>query len=310
LRPHLGVANVDASPARVETLHSLRAKGFVAAFEIRPRRATELVDASFQLLRRYYPQLVSVSAVAQAPGVFMRILFRKELSDPTALMVNRGPAFAAIFVSGLCIAIADAVLIVATSDGYLDGTVDLSRALSVSASRIISVLFAVLLRYLVIGIVIGATSVLAVMVTVVHLSPLLFVIVPFVMWLGIWVSLRTFAVVPAVIIEKLGPIAALDRTWKLSKSCTAHIFCSIGLAWLLYFVIAGVAIGVGQTFFSSSFTAILSALLIIPIYPLLAVVSTLLYYDLRIRKEGFDLEVMSRELGAPSAPPVAPLPAT
>ena len=53
---------------------------------------------------------------------------------------------------------------------------------------------------------------------------------------------------------------------------------------------------------STSLTGILSAILIIPIYPLLAVVSTLLYYDLRIRKEGFDLEVMSRELGTTAAP--------
>src|ERR1700712_3496133 len=95
-----------------ESRHSLRVKGIVAAFEIRPRRATELVDASFQLLRRFYPQLVTVSAVAQAPGVFMRILFRKELSDPTAMMTNRGTAIGAVVVSMLCIAIADAVLIV------------------------------------------------------------------------------------------------------------------------------------------------------------------------------------------------------
>ena len=42
--------------------------------------------------------------------------------------------------------------------------------------------------------------------------------------------------------------------------------------------------------------------LIIPIYPLLTVVSTMLYYDLRIRKEGFDLEIMSRELGGSATP--------
>jgi hypothetical protein len=29
---------------------------------------------------------------------------------------------------------------------------------------------------------------------------------------------------------------------------------------------------------------------------------TLVYYDLRIRKEGFDLEIMSRELGGDTAP--------
>ena len=274
----------------------------MAAFEIRPRRATELVDAAFQLMRRFYPVLVTVSAVAQAPGVFMRILFRKELSDPTALMVNRGPAITAVVVSVLCIAIADAVLIVAASDGYLEGTVDLSRALSVSASRIVSVLVAVFLRYLSIGIVGGVMSILFVVVTLTHLSALLILVVPFVIWLAMWVALRTFAVTAAVVIDGRGPIGALDRTWQLSKSCTAHIFFSLGLTWLLYFVIAGVATGVGAVFLSSSLTAILSALLIIPIYPLLAVVSTLLYYDLRIRKEGFDLEVMSRELGAPQAP--------
>ena len=42
------------------------------------------------------------------------------------------------------------------------------------------------------------------------------------------------------------------------------------------------------------------------IYPLVTVVITLLYYDLRIRKEGFDLENMAKELGfASPAPAVA-----
>jgi hypothetical protein len=41
------------------------------------------------------------------------------------------------------------------------------------------------------------------------------------------------------------------------------------------------------------------------IYPFFTVVITLLYYDLRIRKEGFDLEIMATELaqGGQSAAP-------
>jgi hypothetical protein len=39
------------------------------------------------------------------------------------------------------------------------------------------------------------------------------------------------------------------------------------------------------------------------IYPLYSVGGTLLYYDLRIRKEGFDLEMMARDMG--EAPGVA-----
>ena len=36
--------------------------------------------------------------------------------------------------------------------------------------------------------------------------------------------------------------------------------------------------------------------------PIVAVIATLLYYDARIRNEGFDLEVMTAELNAPSLP--------
>lgn len=41
------------------------------------------------------------------------------------------------------------------------------------------------------------------------------------------------------------------------------------------------------------------------LYPLFSVGGTLLYYDLRIRKEGFDLEMMAQDL-AGETPPAAP----
>ena len=275
---------------------------------MRPRRAPELVDASFQLLRRFYPQLLTVSAIAMAPGVFLRILMRDKLSDPTALMTNRGAAIGSIVVSTLCFAIADAVLLVAASEGYLEGTVDLGRALATGASRLFSVIVAVILRYLIIAfifvVLIMAIGVFA--ATVIRAKPgavaVLIIVSPFVFWLGAYVTLRTFAVANAVLLEHFGPGSALSRSWRLSRNCVWHIFFSLGLAWLLYFVIVLIASTIGAMLLSASFTGILSAVLIIPIYPLLAVVSTLLYYDLRIRKEGFDLEMMSRDIGSAAAP--------
>ena len=281
----------------------------MAAFEIRPRRATELVDASFQLLRRFYPQLLTVSAIAMAPGVFLRILLRDKLSDPTALMTNSGAAFGAVALSTLCIAIADAVLIVAASEGYLEGTVDLARALEAGASRLFSVILAVLLRYIVIFSIIFVLGIgAAVLIPVMAKSKstagigLFVLLMPFLLWWAVYAGLRTFAVAPAVLLERSGPASALGRSWRLSKDCVWHIFFSLGLAWLIYLIIALIATTIGAMVLSNSLTGILSAILIIPIYPLLAVVSTLLYYDLRIRKEGFDLEVMSRELGTAAAP--------
>jgi hypothetical protein len=282
----------------------------LAAFEIRPRRATELVDASFQLLRRFYPQLLTVSAIAMSPGVFLRIILRDKLSDPTAIMSNRGTSLGAVALSTLCIAIADAVLIVAASEGYLEGTVDLGRALSAGASRLGSVIAAVILRYLMIAVVfvapfIGIAGAAASMsqaktalIGIMAISSL------FAVWFGIHLALRTFAVPAAVLLEDLGPLEAIGRSWRLSKNCAWHIFFSLGLAFVLYFIVALIATTIGAMLLSNSLAGILSAILIIPIYPLLAVVSTLLYYDLRIRKEGFDLQMMSKDLGA-----AVPLPA-
>jgi hypothetical protein len=36
--------------------------------------------------------------------------------------------------------------------------------------------------------------------------------------------------------------------------------------------------------------------------PLTAIVATLLYFDLRIRQEGFDLQIMARDIGGGGAP--------
>ncbi|MBA2685445.1 MAG: hypothetical protein H0U66_13245 [Gemmatimonadaceae bacterium] len=291
----------------------------MAAFEIRPRRATELVDASFQLLRRFYPPLLTVSAIAMSPGVFMRIILREQLSNPTALMTNLGVTFGTLALSMFCIAIADAVLVVAASEGYLEGNVDLGRALGAGMRRLIPVILSVLLRYLVVFVplvVLGgvAAVLMAGVAKATSAGPtgaivLVVLLFPFLFWLMLYAGIRTFAVTPAVLLERQGPWSSITRSWRLSKDCTWHIFFSLGLAWLLYFVIALIATVVGAMLLSPQMVGVVSAILIIPIYPLLAVVTTLLYYDLRIRKEGFDLELMSKDLGAASPSASAPLPA-
>ena len=41
------------------------------ATALRPRSATEIIDASFQLLRRHYTQLVAVAVVALLPYIVL-----------------------------------------------------------------------------------------------------------------------------------------------------------------------------------------------------------------------------------------------
>ena len=144
--------------------------------EIRPRRATELVDASFQLLRRYYPQLVTVSAITMSPGVLVRILTRDVMSNPQLMTANPGPLFAVGIAALLCVTVCDAVLTIAVSDGYLNGEIDLARAFGTGMRKIISVFLASFFRGL---LVLLAAFVVAIGVAIVASlkMPVLFVLI-------------------------------------------------------------------------------------------------------------------------------------
>ena len=273
--------------------------------EIRPRRATELVDASFQLLRRYYPQLVTVSVITMSPGVLVRILTRDVMSNPQLMTANPGPLFAVGIAALLCVTVCDAVLTIAVSDGYLNGEIDLARAFGTGMRKIISVFLASFFRGLLVLLAAFAVAIGVAIVASLKMPVLFVLIVPLAIWLMVYVLLRTFAIIPVVVLENVGANTSMGRTLALSKDCAAHIFFSLGLAFFLYFIFSGIISALGMTLLSPATAGIIGAVLIIPIYPLLTVVSTMLYYDLRIRKEGFDLEIMSRELGSD----VTPLPA-
>ena len=273
--------------------------------EIRPRRATELVDASFQLLRRYYPQLVTVSAITMSPGVLVRILTRDVMSNPQLMTANPGPLFAVGIAALLCVTVCDAVLTIAVSDGYLNGEIDLARAFGTGMRKIVAVFLASFFRGLLVLLAALAVGVGVAIVASLKMPVLFVLIVPFAIWLMVYVLLRTFAIIPVVVLENVGANTAMGRTLALSKDCAAHIFFSLGLAFFLYFIFSGIISALGITLLTPATAGIIGAVLIIPIYPLLTVVSTMLYYDLRIRKEGFDLEIMSRELGSD----ITPLPA-
>jgi hypothetical protein len=253
--------------------------------------------------------MLTVSAIAMAPSVLLRIALGARLNDPTVVMSNPGLLVGPIALSTFSIAIADAVLVVAASDGYLAGDVDLARALAHGAKHIFAVIFSVIIRWSIVLVPVVFIGVAAAIMAQglgksqsAALAGLLLLLFPFAFWFMIYAGLRTFAVIPAVLLEGSGVFASISRSWRLSKGCVWHTFFSLGLAWTLYFVIVLIATVIGQMLLSPTMVGVLNSILIIPIYPLLAIVSTLLYYDLRIRKEGFDLELMSRDLGAATAP--------
>jgi hypothetical protein len=243
----------------------------VSSIALRPRSATEIVDASFQLMRQYYPQFVALVAIAVAPYLLLRIVLGSGVGSPPVMLAQ-------MLVNWLCTAVSEAAIIVAVSDSYLEGRVDIARALGQTLSKLLWIVGA--------GIARGA---------LVLLASLLFIIP------GAYVALRTFAVMPVVMLEHGSPNRAIERAWGLGKGQVSRILVTLGLAWLIYlalffFIGAVVGTGLGR---HPVLTDVLTAVIVAFVYPFIGVVTTLLYYDLRVRKEGFDLEVMARELALP-----------
>ncbi len=246
---------------------------------LRPRSATEIIDASFQLLRRHYTPLVAIAVVALLPYiVLVAVTGGAATESASALLV--------LLAQWLCASLAEAAVIVGVSDAYIDGNVDIHRSLVSTAGRLPTVILAGFLRALAI------------------LAGVILFFFP-----GVYVALRTFAIIPVVVLEERSAGESYRRSWDLAKGEVGKIFGTMFLAWLIFIVLYALlifVIGLIVGLLASSnerMTSLLVAILLSLVYPITGVVTTLLYYDIRVRREGYDLELMARE--APSPVPSA-----
>jgi hypothetical protein len=112
-----------------------------------------------------------------------------------------------------------------------------------------------------------------------------------------------------VVLEERSAGESFRRSWDLAKGEVGKILGTMVLAWLIFIVlyallivIVGLIVGLlGSS--NERMTSLLVAILLALVYPITGVVTTLLYYDIRVRREGYDLELMARE--APSPVPSA-----
>ncbi|MBW3601765.1 MAG: hypothetical protein KY434_03570 [Actinobacteria bacterium] len=113
------------------------------------------------------------------------------------------------------------------------------------------------------------------------------------------------AVAPAVVVESLGPLAAMGRSFRLVRP---RLFPVLGVALvsgLLASILAnvlsapftwpGFAVGSEAAWVLVALGSVVGGLVTTP---LVAIVATLVYFDARIRHEALDLEVMAAELQA------------
>jgi hypothetical protein len=132
---------------------------------------------------------------------------------------------------------------------------------------------------------------------------------------GTFLVVRWIFFIQAIVLENYNSTGALGRSWKLGKGSFWRVFFLLValtvLVLVLNFGFYLLAIFVSTLLQSPFLIVVLSSislqLINIIITPLQFAALTVLYYDLRIRKEGFDLEWQMQNLPeAPSAPTLAP----
>ncbi len=135
-------------------------------------------------------------------------------------------------------------------------------------------------------------------------------------FLAVWMALRYSLAIPASVVENIKARKAIRRSVQLSKESRGRIF----VLWLMVGIVWFALFAVTQGFFVfysaahqnnlpiglSILQQILNFFVNTLVGPLLAIGSTLFYYDQRVRKEGYDIEWMMQAAGltVPEAPPV------
>jgi hypothetical protein len=246
---------------------------------LRPLSVGEILDVSFTLYRRHFATLGTVAVVCSGLPVLMSLYI--EASGGVLQNLSLTLVYYVVFTVLSSIATAATVFVVSAS--YLGQPLNAAGALK----RATPLLGRLIVCSLLLAIVVG--------------FGFLFFMIP-----GIVLLCGLVLAFPSLVLEPgSSPTGALSRSWSLTRGSRWRMLALLAtLVVLLYVPI--IALGAIATVFlpaggSGSLTPGLLTLAVVGVmqmllYPLLYCVLTVAYYDLRVRKEGFDLEVLASTL--------------
>jgi len=294
---------------------------------LQPRELGQILDQNFRVFGRSWRSLLSIGLVAAAPRLlfglvvlFMTTELASLLFDPWTDPVAYGGLsdFAVLAALGLLALIALLVLlfyplfkgalidVAARAVLHMD-PVPLGESFRVGASRYGAMLGAHVLLVLLFIVALPVLALAGLVILAILTVPL-----------GM-VALAVFTVFTghAVLVEQMGPVQALRRSFELAKSRFWPVlgagFVYTILGSVLGYIIVG-PFSFGATIVSEltgslaplALLYVVEALVYAVITPFMAVGLTLVYFDTRIRREGYDLEMMARQQAESGAADEAP----
>ena len=291
---------------------------------LRPLGFGEILDVGIKLyLKNWRPLILCVVGLVlpvQIITVLLLLSVAPDLLDPTetsprldsddgdALLAAQGVS---ALLQMLVYVIATAACFKAVSDAYLGAEPSAKRSLAFAVKALPKFLLLGLLYVVVLGAIFGG---LALAGPVALGIGILVLIVPL-----IYLSVAWSLTIPAMLFERTMPWTALQRSFRLVKGRWWPICGVIIVGVMLVSFLAGILQAVIQlvpAFLADGNEAVLAFSTVVAgtvgsalTTPYTAAVIALLYFDQRVRKEGFDLEILAQGLGERYDPGAVPPPA-
>lgn len=282
----------------------------MAEWELRPLSLGEILDRTFTLYRRNFLLFLGITAIPHLLTLGLNITqvmltkfptvrmppvpvaeFQTRAASNGLMAYGIGGFLVAIVIYLLVYLFSQGGTIYAVSDLYLGRPTTIAGSLKKMWGQLLNLLGVTTLN----GLAVAAATI--------------FLIIP-----GVYVACRLLTCVPAALLEDLGARASLDRSWELTKDNAGGAF----LIYLLYFAmlygimaVFMIPFGVMVTMSAKDPTMFRTAMVLMQVAsfvasiivgPFLLIATSVFYYDLRVKKEAFDLQMMMNPEGVGVVP--------
>ncbi|MGH3318877.1 MAG: hypothetical protein ACRDN9_01635 [Streptosporangiaceae bacterium] len=315
---------------------------------LRPLGVSEILDGAITYIRQHPKATLGlaaiVTAIAQAIQLIAQIFLRRDvtqlspedmrlMTDPVELLNYFSSSLVAsgvtAIITGIAMLVLTGMLTSVIGRAVLGRPCSMAEAWAETRPRLLALIGVAVLTFLIVvaamflclvpglvALLAGAAALAAVLLVLGGIATLLAAV-----WLYVSFALAT----PAVVLERLGVVAALQRSFTLVRRDFWRTFGILLLAWLIAFVISlvievpfGIAqAGVGALGGTVGGTTILGLVIAALggvvastiVQPFSAGVRALLYIDQRMRREGLDITLQRAAGVAPQGASPAPPPA-
>lgn len=268
-----------------------------APLRLRPLEVGDLLDETFRMYRRHFLLFAGISVILAIPvaaltGYSFFTLFGnllQSLGSNQAVDVTQYTSSLLILTAGLVVSFAlypyaSAAVVYAACESALGHQVTLWGVLSGVTRRYFPIAGYLILVWLMV---------------------IAFCLVP--LWVWIWVG--WVAVLPVMFIENTSLVGAMGRSWRLVEGRWWRTFLVLLLIVVLWYVVR-LALGAVLFLVNALLQIVLSPLIVLAIIgaasevvyslatPVLQIAIVLIYFDLRVRREGLDLFQLAQRVSS------------